>query len=205
MSAAVAAPAPTVLRCDDGSSMVLDVGTWAADADPVDERLVADLDGPVLDIGCGPGRLVVALAQRGIPALGVDASPVAVGHALARSAPALVRSVFDPLPGIGRWMTALLIDGNIGIGGDPERLLARTAELLHPTGRAVVEVEPPGVASRRFQARVERDDQASAWFPWARVGADDVAALGAAAALRHTDLVEDEDRWFAILAPEARP
>ncbi len=42
------------------------------------ERLVelADLrDGRVLDVGCGTGRLAAALAERGLDAYGVDASP----------------------------------------------------------------------------------------------------------------------------------
>jgi SAM-dependent methyltransferase len=195
----------TVLRCDDGSTIALDVGSWSAEADAVDRRLLDRLRGPVLDIGCGPGRLVAALAERGVPALGVDASPVAVGQALARQAPALVRSVFDPLPGTGRWASALLVDGNVGIGGDPIRLLARTAELVDRSGQAVVEVEAPGTASLCFKARVERDTSMSVWFPWARVGADDVEELGAKAGLHLEDVVMDEDRWFARLRPVRRP
>jgi SAM-dependent methyltransferase len=200
-----AGSAPTVLRCKDGSAISLDVGSWSGEADQVERRLLSQVQGPVLDIGCGPGRLVVALAARGIPALGVDASPVAVGQALARQAPALVRSVFDPLPGTGRWATALLLDGNVGIGGDPQRLLGRTAELLARDGRAVVEVEAPGNPSQRFEARVERDDQTTPWFPWARVGADDVEALGARAGLALETVIEDRNRWFACLQPAPRP
>jgi SAM-dependent methyltransferase len=195
----------TVLRCADGSAIPLDVGGWSAPADEVDRRLLASLHGPVIDIGCGPGRLVEALAARGVPALGVDASPVAVGQARARHAPALVRSVFDPLPGTGRWATALLIDGNVGIGGDPVRLLARTAELLDRRGRAVVEVEPPGSATQRFRARVERGGQCSAWFPWAQVSTDDVEDLAARAGLTADRLVVDGQRWFAHLLPAGRP
>ena len=55
----------------------LDIAGWSSRADPVELRRLAAVRGPVLDIGCGPGRLLVALGERGIPALGVDASPVA--------------------------------------------------------------------------------------------------------------------------------
>ena len=44
--------------------------------------------------------------------------------------PALRRDVFEPLPGTGRWQTVLLADGNVGLGGDPLRVLRRAAELL---------------------------------------------------------------------------
>lgn len=187
------------LRHHDGTAIPLDVAGWAADADDLERRRLADLEGPVLDIGCGPGRLVVALAERGVPVLGVDASPVAVGLALDRNAAALVRSVFDPLPGVGRWRSALLFDGNIGIGGDPHRLLGRVAELVACGGRALVETGPPGTGLQRFSARLERGDTASPWFPWAHVGADALAPIARMAGFEVDDVVEDEGRWFADL------
>ena len=42
------------------------------------------LVGPVLDIGCGPGRHVFALAERGIPVLGID---ITAAHARPRPGP----------------------------------------------------------------------------------------------------------------------
>ena len=46
-----------------------------------------------------------------------------------RGAPALCRSVFDPLPAEGRWAAVLALDGNIGIGGDPVAFLDRMRHL----------------------------------------------------------------------------
>ncbi len=195
--------APSTQLCgQDGTVIPLHVDSWSAPADEVERRCLEAVIGPVLDIGCGPGRLVVALAERGVPTLGVDASPVAVGQAVERRAAALVRSVFDPMPGMGRWRTALLFDGNIGIGGDPLRLLRRTAELLGHGGHVLVETGPPGIGLHRFQARVECGETASDWFPWAQVGADVVEALAAEAGLELVSLEVDEGRWFADL--EAR-
>ena len=187
------------LRTADGTTIPLHVGSWSAPADPVELRQLADVRGPVLDLGCGPGRLVVALAERGIPALGVDASPAAVSQAIERQASALVRSIFDPLPGTGRWATALLFDGNIGIGGDPTRLLSRVRELLAPDGRAVVEVGPPGSATASFPVRVERGTDYSEWFGWAQVSLDGIESLATAADLRVASVHDDEGRWFTQL------
>jgi len=189
------------LRGEDGTVIPLHVATWSARADAVEQRLLATIGGPVLDIGCGPGRLLVALAERGIPALGVDASPAAVELAIECQATALVRSVFDPLPGTGRWATALLLDGNIGIGGDPVRLLRRAAELIAQDGRIVVETTCPGSGSRSLPVRIERGDDRSGWFGWAQVAADDLADLADLAGLRQVELIEDEGRWFAELEP----
>ena len=54
------------------------------------------------------------------------------------------QSLFEPLPWEGRWATALVFDGNVGIGGDPVRLLARSREVIAVDGQILVEVEPPG-------------------------------------------------------------
>lgn len=199
MSGTGALLAHTRLCGEDGTVVSLDVDNWTAPANRLEHRRLAHISGPVLDIGCGPGRLVVALAERGVPAMGVDASPVAVSLAIERKAAALVRSVFDPVPGTGRWPSALLFDGNIGIGGDPLRLLQRVAQLLGGAGRLLVETRAPGHPLHRFPARVERDDAVSDWFPWAQVGADALVALAATAGFGHLSTTEDQGRWFVDL------
>ncbi|GAA4963613.1 hypothetical protein GCM10023238_33900 [Streptomyces heliomycini] len=84
----------------------LDVERWCAEADAADLEVLRRCEGAVLDVGCGPGRLVRGLGVRGRRALGVDVSEAAVAHTVRRGGQALLRSVFDPLPGTGRWGTA---------------------------------------------------------------------------------------------------
>lgn len=190
---------PAVLESSSGAVQVLEVDRWCADASVVDRRLLIDLRGPTLDVGCGPGRLVAVLAQRGITTLGVDVSPYALHAARARGATVLERSVFERLPAEGRWANVLLLDGNVGIGGDPVRLLGRIAELLEPGGLAVVEVDPPGSDLRREAVRVQHLGQTSAWFPWAWVGADGVAEVATPAGLAVDGTSQLGGRWFARL------
>ncbi|MFC7221387.1 SAM-dependent methyltransferase [Streptomyces polyrhachis] len=122
-------------------------------------------------MGCGPGRLVAALGRLGLPALGIDVSAVAVERANAGGGCALRRSVFEPLPGEGRWGTVLLMDGNVGIGGDVAALLARVRSLVGVGGVCVVEVQGCEVDER---VRVAVWDGVGVGggpvFPWARVG-----------------------------------
>ncbi|MFE2039857.1 class I SAM-dependent methyltransferase [Streptomyces sp. NPDC059477] len=163
---------PLFLRRDDGWLLPLDVDRWCGRADPVDRDVLDRCEGAVLDVGCGPGRLVGELAARGRPALGIDVSETAVAHTLRLGGQALRRSVFAPLPGEGRWDTALLMDGNIGIGGDPDTLLARMAQLLRPGGLLIAETDPADV-DERTRVRVVRLPGAHATgtpFPWARLG-----------------------------------
>jgi SAM-dependent methyltransferase len=193
------------LRIADGREMPLEVSRWCGPPDAADQELLRRCRGPVLDVGCGPGRLTVALTEQGIPALGVDISRAAVARARRAGATALRRSVFDPLPGQGRWATVLLADGNIGIGGVPARLLRRCAELLSPEGRILIEAEP-GNVDERLTARLEHPDgRRGPVFPWARLG---TAALVSAAAAAGLDVIEQwqlADRAFvcATLPPSA--
>jgi SAM-dependent methyltransferase len=62
----------------EASRLTMDVAKWSADADEVDLRALADARGPVLDVGCGPGRMVRAAASLGFDALGLDVSAAAV-------------------------------------------------------------------------------------------------------------------------------
>ena len=168
------------LRHDDGRRHRLPVHSWLGgqDADTVfDAAVVALCDGPTIDLGCGPGRLVANLIQRGIPALGVDQSATAVRLARRSGAPALVRDVFEPLPGTGRWQTVLLADGNVGLAGDPRRILRRAAELLRAGGRCVAEFDPGTVGVRTGWVRLESAHTIGPWFKWATVGVDCAAAL----------------------------
>ena len=161
---------PLFLRRTDGWLLPLEVERWCAGPDAADRSVLRRCEGAVLDIGCGPGRLVAELAGRGHRVLGIDVSDAAVAHTVRLGGQALRRSVFDPLPGEGRWDTALLIDGNIGIGGDPGALIARVGALLAPNGLLLAEAAPVDV-DERVQVRVD-DGRGAAGvpFPWARVG-----------------------------------
>jgi SAM-dependent methyltransferase len=161
---------------------------------------VALCNGPTIDLGCGPGRLVARLLRCGVPALGVDQSLTAV--ALARRSGALVlhRDIFEPLPATGRWHTVLLADGNIGLGGDPARMLARAAELLGRGGRCVAEFDPGATGVRRRWARLESAGGVGPWFRWATVGVDSIASLAKQAGLVPVGIHRAGRRVVASLA-----
>jgi SAM-dependent methyltransferase len=126
----------------------------------------------VLDVGCGPGRIVHALAAAGSPALGVDIADVAVALSRQRGAPALIRSIFERVPGEGRWPTVLVLDGNVGIGGDVAGLLRRLAGLLAPGGSVIVEASSAQAElDQVLDVRFSTDSQAiGPRFHWAMVG-----------------------------------
>ena len=192
---------PRLLRLSDGRLVPLPVARWAGPVDRADETMLAAATGPVLDVGCGPGRLTAALHTRGVDVLGVEILPSVPVLAREAGAPLLVGDVFGEVPRTGHWRTALLADGNIGIGGDPARLLRRVRALLAPDGRIVCELHPDADGAVSGPVRLEGLGAASAWFPWAVVGPTGVAAAAAAAALRVEQTWAAQARAFAVLAP----
>jgi len=198
---ALAHDAPPKLRArrPDGTAIALALHRWLGPLTAADEAVLERTSGPVLDVGCGPGRHVLALAHRGRLALGVDVAPAAVRVARLRGAPAIEASVFDRIPGAGTWGSALLLDGNIGIGGAPVALLARLRELLRPGGDVLVELAPPGVAVTTERIRLELDGLHSRSFAWAYVGADAIEDPARAAGFAVAERWQDERRWFARL------
>ncbi|MGZ4474294.1 MAG: class I SAM-dependent methyltransferase [Nocardioides sp.] len=178
---------------------------WARPVDDGDRAMLDLCEGATIDLGCGPGRLTVELGERGHCVLGVDVVYEAVLQTRRRGGVALRRDLFDRLPGEGRWDTALLADGNVGIGGDPVTLLARVRRLVGAGGRVVVEVASEHVRSTRLLARLECDCSASGHFPWAILGLGDVAPVAAAAGLveigRHR---LDRERWVVVLQERDR-
>ena len=116
-----------------------------------------------------------------------------------RGAPVLGRSVFDRVPGAGRWSTALLLDGNLGIGGHPEALLGRVTSLLEAGGTVLVELESPGSTPRVQVVRFDVDGVEGPWFAWTPVGAEELLAPATAAGLRVEDVWPAGDRWFGAL------
>ena len=174
------------LRSVDGAHgpYRLDVGSWVRSATAADLTVLDGATGPTLDVGCGPGRMVRAAAARSIPALGIDIAPHAVARTRVDGSLALLRSVFGRVPLEGRWQRVLLMDGNVGIGGDPEALLRRCRALLAPLGSIVVEVEAdPALEVRSVCTVVDDDGNESEPFPWARIGWVAVEAVARRAGL----------------------
>ena len=186
----------------DGTGAVLPLPAhhWLGDPDQGDHRLFLDhCSGSTLDVGCGPGRLVGALAARRLVTMGIDVSQEGVRQARARGAQAVLGDVFGPVPRSGEWDHVLLADGNIGIGGDPVRLLDRVMPSSGAAERRSwrSSLQTSGVVLHRLRLRMGA--HTSAPFRWASVGADAVRSLATEAGLDVTAWRRAAGRCVAVV------
>ena len=120
-----------------------------------------------LDLGCGEGWLVRALAERGVHALGVDAIPELIGQAERAGAGAYrVASYEEIAEGALDDVRVDVVVANFAlIGGEAvDALVRRVASLLEPRGALVVQTLHPWVAN-------VDDAYADGWRPgsWAGI------------------------------------
>ena len=170
----IACGEPCWITTTDGIRHDLPIRRWlGGDASTgedraVDEALLGLCVGSTVDLGCGPGRFTAALSERGISALGIDVSEAAVEMTLRRGGRAVHGDVFETPPTTASWDHVLLADGNIGIGGNPHRMLQRARQLLHPQGTVVAEVDTHGSGVHHERRRWETRHTATTWFAWSR-------------------------------------
>jgi SAM-dependent methyltransferase len=193
---------PLWLRVAPGRRLSHDLAAYFA---PVTSHELALLDlaeGPVLDVGCGPARHARLLQTRGLTAIGLDRSLLALD---------LARSL-----GLRRWLhadacsgplpparTALLLDGNLGLAGTPAgaaQLLHRLATACGLGGRLLVSGRAPRHGGLR--AMVVRDayrDRAGRWERWLQAGLPAVLDLAAPAGWRlRYAAAAGGDYWAAL-------
>jgi SAM-dependent methyltransferase len=111
--------------------------------------LLADVSGPVLDLGCGAGRHALHLQDRGLQVTGLDQSPGAAAVCRDRGLDDVrLGDLTDPpdAPDGQGWGAILLLCGNLGLPGgwdETRALLIRLAELARPGAVLVADTVDP--------------------------------------------------------------
>ncbi|MBZ5696705.1 MAG: class I SAM-dependent methyltransferase [Acidobacteriia bacterium] len=99
-----------------------------------------DTNSLVLDIGCGPGRVLGVLARRGIRCIGLDRSRVSVGLAAERyHRPGVVGDNLR-LPFADGTADVVISDGVIHHTENPQAAFAENCRILKPGGRMYLAV-----------------------------------------------------------------
>lgn len=98
--------------------------------------------------------------------LGIGISSVAAEAGSRGRGQVLRRHFSDPPHGEGRWATALLLDGEVGIGGDVDALLCRCRNLVGAGGRIICEVDPDPDRNEAYEVMLSD----SRPMPWVSIG-----------------------------------
>ncbi len=113
----------------------------------------AGTQGPLLDVGCGGGLLPGMLRERGLPAMGLDSSPLACAIAWRRhGVPALTGDLADA-PFARHSFGLVSMFHVLEHLPDPRGYLRAARELLLPQGRLVVQVPDAGSWQFRLLGR----------------------------------------------------
>lgn len=133
--------------------------------------------GPVLDAGCGTGRVAIELSRRGHLVVGVDVDEAMLETARAK-APELswVRGdLADPHLEFGQTFDVVVMAGNVLIfvsPGTEERVIANAARWLNPGGHLVTgySLHPDGFDTRRHDTLAARSGLVlqERWSTWDR-------------------------------------
>jgi len=125
----------------------------------VDCLLEWGFEGDLIDLGCGPGRHLVALEERGVRAFGLDRSTAMLAAAPPELRPRLVRGDLRRLPfADGSFDGALSMFSSFGYFGPvgDRAALAEAARVLRPGGRLCLDLADPGAVRTGLVAESRR-------------------------------------------------
>jgi SAM-dependent methyltransferase len=131
----------------------VECGAYAADL-PLWEEMAERAGGPVLELGCGTGRVVLHLARRGHEVIGLDSDPELLAALTERAAGLPVRTVEADARGFE-------LDGRVALALAPThllQLLPTSADRVEALRRVAAHLEPGGLlAAAIIEAMPEAD------------------------------------------------
>jgi len=108
-----------------------------------ERRAIRYLNGRVLDVGCGAGRVALDVQSRGIDVVGLEVSPLAMKAARLRGVKKLLMMPFEDLDHrVAEFESIVLFGNNFGLFEDPNRArkaLMKMCEHANPGTRIFAE------------------------------------------------------------------
>jgi SAM-dependent methyltransferase len=158
-----ATPVVELVERDDGFLSAMPAARYLAppaDWLDIEHRAVALARGRVLDVGCGAGRVALAVQERGFAVTGLDVSAGAVEVARVRGVREVVYARVHEH--VGRYDTFLLLGNNLGLLEGRERapvFLAALARMAGPGARVIAQGTDPYGTTDPVQVAYHRDNR----------------------------------------------
>jgi SAM-dependent methyltransferase len=215
-------PAAEIVERDDGFIVSFDAGYLLAPYeewdDPVERESMAFVQGRVLDIGCGGGRVALYLQERGHEVVAVDSSPGAVDICRSRGVrDARLLGVEDVDASLGHFDSIVMLGQNFGLLRSPTRAERTLRGWRKLAGRIIAETFDPYVLAtnaayrqrnlargRRegaLRVRVRYREHATKWQDWLQVSREELKVLATRSGWRVERLLGDGPSYVAILDP----
>lgn len=194
---------------------------------PHERAALAWARGRVLDLGCGAGRHALALQERGLAVVGLDASPLVIAVCRQRglrAAHVLDVARLGPEAGLGRFDTLLLLGANLGLLGSAagaRTLLGRFHALTGARARLIGESRDPSVLSApvhvayraanrhrgrlpgQLRVRIRYREYVTPWFDYLFLARGELEQLLAGTGWRAQQYVEGEGGVYSVLIEKA--
>src|SRR5436190_16875600 len=165
------------------------------------ELLSAVTESPVLDLGCGAGRVALYLQALGFRVTAVDNSAGAVEVCRRRGVVDARLGDLNGPPHDQRWGAVLLLCGNLGLGGSwsgNRALLRRLSEVTAP-GAVLVGDSVDFHGKGDVRLRIRYADAVTPWWPQRNVKALEIPALVEGTGWRIERQIEDGDDHAVVL------
>jgi SAM-dependent methyltransferase len=165
----------------------------------IEKQAVRLARGRVLDVGCGAGRVALHLQQKGLDAVGIDISPLAIEVCKLRGLrDARVLPITQVSRRLGVFDTIVMYGNNFGLMGGPRRarwLLRRFHGMTSPRARIIGECRDPyattdpdnldyhernrrrGRMGGQLRIRVRYGRRRTPWFDYLFVSPDEMREL----------------------------
>lgn len=200
----------------------------AADWAPHQRRAIRLARGRTLDIGCGAGRVALHLQHKGLEAIGIDVSPLAVKVCRQRGLKKVrCMSLTELSPRLGTFDTLVLFGNGFGLVENPRRarwLLRRWCGLTSPRARILAESLDPyrtqapenlryhrrnrrrGRMAGQIRIRVRYRAMATPWFDWLLVSQDEMRDILGGTGWHVARVIESKGAFYcAVIEKEDRP
>ena len=205
----------------DISHNFVPISKWPA----FERRSMRLVEGRVLDIGCGAGRVGLHLQGLGHQVLGIDVSAGAVRASRIRGLKQVkVLPVTKVAPGLGLFDTILLLGNNFGVLENPRHarwILRRLRSLTTPGARILAGSRDVRLADdpldRRYQRmnvargrapgqmrfRVRHRDLATPWFDYLMVSVGEMESILIGTGWHIEDSIAEGQRYVAMIQKSA--
>ncbi|MEX0984766.1 MAG: class I SAM-dependent methyltransferase [Actinomycetota bacterium] len=212
-----------VIERDDGYVEPEDTARYLAHRrawSPIEREAFQALRGRVLDVGCGGGRVALALQERGQEVVAIDVSPGVLQVCRERGVRDVELRSVTQISRIGPFDSVALFGNNLGLLADRRRavwILRRLRGVLTPGGCVVASNRDPyatddplhlayhsrnrarGRMSGQVRLRVRYKHQATPWFDYLFLSLDEVRSITADAGWAVREVIAGPGPEYAVV------